>query len=109
VEQGLDLRGKWEGVWCQEGMTSEVKFADNTLTLILGYVPLPASAWSFIDESKGKLRINVKGESPMLGIYQIELDRVLICYCADGKNRPRTLQATGSQFLLILRRVKPRK
>jgi hypothetical protein len=47
-----------------------------------------------------------KEKSPMLGIYQLEGERLTICYRESGLERPTKFD-NEEQWLLILRRQKP--
>jgi hypothetical protein len=111
VEQGLDLRGQWEGVWYWPcGMNDNMTLCRGTLTLgACG--PLRTS--NIVDEGGGLCRLSAHGWV-MPGIYQQQSDRVIICFRRmysreDKDKRPTSFQRTSEQHLLILHRVKPAK
>lgn len=44
----------------------------------------------------------------ILGIYRWDSDRLVACFAGPGR-RPTSFRAGDEQYLLILRRVRPRK
>jgi hypothetical protein len=97
VEQGLDLRGRWEGTYIagigQGGLMSrEGIFGLDDLT----------------DEGGGKLSSG-RGKNRRLGIYRQDDDNLIFCIREAGKGRPTSFVPSEDQTLYILNRVKPRK
>ena len=116
IEQGLDLRGRWEGflfmgdkrkpwevaiVIGSEKKQGVASF-DLRLLLLLGRV---------VDEGKGRFRASDKYAvlEDILGIYQQDGDRLMICYRDASKGWPTSFLSCKDQSLVILHRVKPAK
>jgi hypothetical protein len=113
MEQGLDLRGEWEGTW--RLADGPLYYATIDRKLLFGY-PDPDEAGiilyvdSFIDEGNGRFQIRPKDDdSCWLGIYEQSNDRVRMCFVEEGKQRPTAFSGGNGQHLLILHRVKPGK
>ena len=114
IEQRLDLRGEWEGTW-QDATTGKggVKakaemLADDfycakepNLTFFRGFAEP-------YDEGAGKMRFELEA-GDMLGIYQQDGDRVILCLGEVSGTRPDSFQVRKRRILLILHRVKPRR
>jgi hypothetical protein len=105
VEQGLDLRGEWEGTWDNHGgKTMRVKLTEDKIHMNTGAVIISVKN-SIIDEGNGKLHYE-----GVLGLYQQDGERLLICLGFPGTNqRPKSFQKDEWKNLLILHRVKPGK
>jgi hypothetical protein len=115
VEQGLDLRGKWKGVWKSDKAEYEVnQLGEGWSWGSWSYQRLPKDAPCLIlipdiaDEGESKLRLTWVGD-PCVGIYKQDGDRLTICFCDARKSRPTSFRAGNGQELLILHRVKPGK
>jgi hypothetical protein len=113
MEQGLDLRGRWEGTFqaWQGGVSGEAQVSNGKIHLRLLTVPCGAGRvyekkWQCTDEGEGKLLLF---ESKRPGIYRQHGDHIIICFRASEKGRPAAFQAEDDQYLLILHRVKSRK
>jgi hypothetical protein len=109
TEQGLDLRGRWEGVYinADEGMM-EARLLDGGIGLATG------EGGSFVksifsDEGGGKVRFILNDAAKYLGIYEQQGDRVVICFRFADDGWPSSIRIAQGQHLLILHRVKPRK
>jgi hypothetical protein len=106
VEQGLDLRGEWEGTWYWPcGLNDPMQLSRGTMTLASGG---RGSTSVIADEGGGRCRFSIIHRL-MLGIYEQDPDRVIICFREGGEERPVSFERTAEQHLLILHRVKPGK
>jgi hypothetical protein len=112
MEQGLDLRGEWEGVWKSD--TDEYEVHQIGGKGAWSYRRLPRGKRGPIyltpdvaDEGKGRLRL--MWGVPCLGIYEQDGDCVTICFRDARKGRPTSFRAGDGQHLLIIHRVKPHK
>jgi hypothetical protein len=108
TEQGLDLRGEWEGVLVWLGRARPVVLSGETLWWRRkGSVEL----WSIdcmIDEGGGKFRFKWVAY-PTHGIYERRPDTILMCYGSMSEGRPSAFEVGKNRELLILHRVKPRR
>lgn len=109
VEQGLDLRGEWEGI-IPSRIPARIKrielIGDQFRQYIADkYVP---SHIVFTDEGTGRLRVRRKNDD-YLGIYRWEGDHIFICVRHAPRGRPTEFKQGEDRFLFILHRVKPRK
>jgi hypothetical protein len=109
MEQGLDLSGRWEGVYinADEGMM-EARLRDGGIGLATG------EGGSFIksiftDEGGGSVRFILNDAAPYLGIYEQQEDDIVICFRFTDDGRPTSIRVADGPYLLILHRVKPRK
>jgi hypothetical protein len=113
VEQALDLRGEWEGNWrLADGplyyATIDGQFIFGAVAPGEGGILFRVS--SFIDEGKGRFRIQPKDDDRRwLGIYEQGDDHVRMCFGEEGKLRPTVFRGGNGQHLIILHRVKSRK
>ncbi len=106
IEQGLDLRGQWEGrLGIEPGSTPVASYKDGRLTVIRPDGPCSV-AMKVIDEGGGKCRCRLAGQE-VLGIYQWQGEQLVLCIGRHEK-RPATFQIEDG-LLLILHRVKPSK
>jgi hypothetical protein len=109
MEQGLDLRGKWESI-CLAGdnllFWAEVTAGDITLSTPDGTM---TNIWKVTDEGKGRLSVKYHRTPPVVGIYSRTDGHLLICEADLGKERPTSFKVVNGQTLYILHRVKPRK
>ena len=61
-----------------------------------------------VDEAASPQTMDIVGrEGPnagrtMLAIYELDADRLTVCYDLDGKERPSEMQAQGDQLLLSI-------
>jgi hypothetical protein len=115
VEQGLDLRGKWEGhlrsAWGKT-LTArlEAQGAGCGGTLFLKAHGREEEGFRLdrvTDEGGGRLRL--EREIALLGIYKWQGDQLVICFRMERAGRPTSFQAGDGKDLLILHRVKPGK
>ena len=111
VEQGLDLRGEWEGLlWKEQGDFIWVGYRDLVGVKGLSYREGELDyrrRFNVVDEGNGMLRATL-GRVERLGIYQRQSDRVIICLRDAENGRPTSFKGGDGQSLLILHRVKPR-
>jgi hypothetical protein len=110
MEQGLDLSGKWEGILLfEDGTVHLAKLANNFLETFnnKGHSVM-GCGWAHLDEGGGRCKFRLVGKH-YYGIYKQEANRVTISICFDGKGYPTSFNGGDNQWLLILRRVKPRK
>jgi uncharacterized protein (TIGR03067 family) len=117
VEQRLDLRGEWEGVFVdrdgkeQHGKLGGAFFQTENAWVLLGTIK---------DEGNGKFRFSVPDcpawfDEP--GIYRQDGGRLTLCWHNPSiwhkewgsKPRPSRFKWGDDQCLLILHRVKPGK
>jgi hypothetical protein len=116
AEQGLDMRGEWEGIWRHNpslGASAHMPvvhayFKDDAIHVGGRAKGVP---FRIVDEGGGKCRVTVVGEPrPAVwhGIYRYEGNRLLLCWGLRGV-RPLTLEPGRGEILLTLRRVKPGK
>jgi hypothetical protein len=105
MEQGLDMRGEWEGTWDNHvGKMMRVKLTQDTIHMDTGAVIISVKN-SIIDEGNGKL--SYEG---VLGLYQQDGERLLICIGFPETNqRPNSFRKDEWKNLFILHRVKPGK
>ena len=112
VEQGLDLRGEWEGLlWKEQGDFIWVGYRDLVGVKGLSYREgelVYRRRFNVVDEGNGMLRATL-GRMERLGIYQRQSDRLIICLRDAENGRPTSFKGGNGQHLLILHRVKPRK
>jgi uncharacterized protein (TIGR03067 family) len=59
----------------------------------------PAQVTAMVTEGQGK-------GSTMLGIYEVSGDTMKVCFDPQGKERPSSFSAKGSQFSAVIQRVK---
>jgi len=106
IEQGLDLRGEWEGT-LDNGRKAKTMSVHLSGTRIRFTNDDESVSYDhrIVDEGKNKLRFNDK----LPGIYRQDGARLNICYRCDGKGRPTSFRGGDGQVLLSLHRVKPRK
>jgi hypothetical protein len=115
MEQGLDLRGEWEGIWWHGSDCAGVaEWSDGMIMGRFGDSPCFLFLflnWCFIkDEGDGRcLYENFPGDRDRLGIYEQDADRLVICIGRTDKRRPSSFTTGDDRHLLILHRVKPRK
>lgn len=105
--QGLDLSGKWEGVWMENpnGETAPFGYKDGSI-YFSARTHFPAK---IVDDGKGRLHFT-QGWEGYIGIYQQDRSRLTICYCDKRYGRPTSFRiGDGKHQLIILHRVKPRK
>jgi hypothetical protein len=117
VEQGLDLRGEWEGthqrplgkpVAVRLRHTSHLGWVLRATHRIGGKNVVELRPLGTVtDEGKGCLKIG--NGNTLLGIYKWDGESLLICYRSVEVSRPTSFHARDDQTLLILRRVKPGK
>jgi hypothetical protein len=105
MEQGLDLRGEWEGVYCYEGYAPSDFWLDGRSVGPRGEIS--TSPFELVDEGEGRLRLTWADR--YLGIYRQEGDQLMICFRNVEEGRPTSFRTGDGQTLLILHRVKPRK
>jgi hypothetical protein len=108
---GLDLRGKWQGIWV-DGIgreweaTAENGHVSGERPEFVNFI----HAKHISDEGSGRVRILYpRVEPPALGIYQWRDDCLIICFREERLGRPVAFQGGNGQDLIILRRVKPAK
>jgi hypothetical protein len=111
VEQGLDLRGEWEGTSpCPPKSDCVVRFVKNKLNI---YDPSTKCSIGFtvIDEGGGRLRLPLTRVRGLLGIYRYQdHDHLHICFSANETgHRPTSFHVGNDRMYLILHRVKPAK
>lgn len=114
--QPLDLSGEWEGVWWfhTDGQL-QVHSRDSRLVGVRkpganNWVGSAIDTCDFIDEGHGRLRGTWDlTNSEIRGIYRQDRDRLILCFSQTPRLRPTSFQVGGTQHLLILHRVKPRK
>jgi hypothetical protein len=111
MEEGLDLRGRWEGIWHLKShrvRSVEVWPVDGWLE-----IHAKDDDWFHMvkprDEGSGRASLNFNDVAVFPGIYRQDGDHIIICYREDGNRRPSSFRAGDGQELLILHRVKPRK
>jgi hypothetical protein len=105
VEQGLDLRGRWEGVYCYEGYAPSDFWLDARDAGPRGGIS--TSPFELVDEGEGRLRLTWADR--YLGIYRQEGDQLMLCFGNVEEGRPTSFRTGNGQWLLILHRVKPRQ
>jgi hypothetical protein len=116
MEQGLDLRGDWEGT-CKtsDGTDWEAQLHFPRFSTRRGHLTLTAGgalnfqAVTLTDEGAGRLRITWSDGVIFPGIYEQQDDRAVICFSRAERGYPTEFRGGDGQHLLILRRVKPRK
>ena len=101
MEQGLDLRGKWDVSYFYSDGTSEVWHDTDGLFLM--------EAYGIQDEGKGRLQMMPLVSLAYPGIYRQEHDHIAMCFRVPGEGQPTDFSVDEGQIVLILRRVKPRK
>jgi hypothetical protein len=102
MEQGLDLRGEWEGEWrIAAGGVRQFELSN-------GRMSIPDILFQIRCQDGNRLRIQWD-EDFYLGIYQRCDDRVLICLRDANYGLPTSFGLDERQIILILRRVKPRE
>jgi hypothetical protein len=107
TEQGLDLRGEWEGVLCDKwGGFCPVRM---TTEVLVGQYSSNSGAYIRIltdvrDEGGGKF--SMKG---WRGIYRQDGPHLSFCFRGDSLGHPTDFRGGNGQTLAILHRVKPRK
>jgi hypothetical protein len=94
VQQGLDIRGRWEGT-C-------IGIEQGRVISLEGIFCLD----DLIDEGGGSLSSRL-GMNRGLGIYRQDGDYLI--FCESGKGRPTSFVPSDDKTLYILHRVKPRK
>jgi hypothetical protein len=107
----LDLSGEWEGSWHDAStpkgglkMRAELLAGDfycakePNLLFFRGFAEAH-------DEGAGKMRFDPEA-GDMLGIYQQDGDRVILCIGVANGPRPDSFQVREGRILLILHRVK---
>lgn len=108
MEQGLDLRSEWEGRWQHsDGKFYQVEGNHGLLEGCTDNEGLAIPTNCLVDEGEGRLRITCL--RPRFGIYEVNGDRLTICWDETGRRRPTSFRAGDGQHLLILHRVKLRK
>jgi hypothetical protein len=106
MRQVLDLRATWEGtLHSTDGNVYEIHLTRDRCRWELKNKVVEYDN-PFRDDGGGRLHLH-NCLRPVLGIYHQESDRLTICL--GYGHRPTTFQATDSQSLLILHRVKLRK
>jgi hypothetical protein len=109
VEQGLDLRGEWEGTWRNPGWPGEaddlIYLSGTKFSISVKGSPFISFYHTIVDEGDNKLRFS----EGLAGIYRQDGGRITICLRAADKGRPTDFQAGNGQHLITLHRVKPRK
>jgi hypothetical protein len=111
VEQRLDLRGRWEGVWLDEAGREWEATSENGAVFgdTLAFVRF-IRARDVADEGAGRVRVFYpRVGSPALGIYQVRGDCFLICFREARLGRPTAFRGGDGQNLITLRRVRPGK
>lgn len=110
MEQGLDLRGEWEG-WLDNGagLIYTANLKENRLVARRGVGSIQFPRFLVKEDGKGTIQVTLGSGRVIKGIFRYEGDGVLICIRPDGNGRPKSFQADDNQFLVILHRVKPRK
>ncbi len=108
MEQGLDLSGKWEGIYPHPLSESRVGLTDGRFVELVNNLSLFLSE-RVIDEGKGRLRVRMCWDADFVGIYRQEGNNLTICcrYACEGY--PTSFQIGKHQVLYLLHRVKPAK
>ena len=113
MEQGLDLRGEWEGVWWNASHEAgQVEWTrDGWITGKFSYNRFQYLHCDMIrDEGAGQFRYErFDGDREVFGIYRQDGDRLVLCIGRTGAGRPASFTPDDHRCLLILPRVKPRK
>lgn len=107
MEQGLDLRGEWEGALSDNTGITKTTVRRTSLVLHLDR-GLTSLSWEVEDEGQGKLRMRFNG-ARYLGIYHQEGDRLIICFGCPNGPRATSLRTEHYQHLFTLHRVRPSK
>jgi hypothetical protein len=108
TEQGLDLRGEWEGTYQDKAKRAlHAHLSDAKLRLWNENISVEIQ-FPIVDEGGGKFRYN-RAARTMLGIYKQERDCVTFCFRLAFQTRPASFSPGNGQCLLILHRVKPGK
>jgi hypothetical protein len=112
--QPLDLSGEWEGT-LQDATTPKggIKMKAKMLAEDFYYSKEPDLRFyrglaEVYDEGAGRMRFEPEA-GKILGIYQQDGDRVIMCIGDANGNRPDSFRIGKGQQLLILHRVKSRK
>jgi hypothetical protein len=114
MEQGLDLRGKWEGYLFQSARKPcRVWLQGTELRELLKDGEYVTHKIEFTDAGQGAVNITlaVRGIETISyrGVYKHEDARLLIRFSQSGVPGRTSFQAGTRQCLLFLCRVKPRK
>jgi hypothetical protein len=112
MEQGLDLRGRWEGSWQEHGRSAPVRVqmaVENGCVRLIAIPFRGLSRVEVVNEGEGRVRLEWFSKA-FLGIYQQKGDRVVLCLrLASRGGYPASFVARDDQELFILHRVKPRE
>jgi hypothetical protein len=108
VEQGLDLRGDWEGTIIYKDNRTDCVTLAHCRLIVWSWSSVDLRSWKMREEGRGKFRV-VFDLRDYLGIYEWRGDTVVLCIRPMSKGRPMSFQAGDGRTLLILHRVKPRK
>lgn len=101
MEQGLDLRGKWEGV---KLFHREWPTTIHSGKIAQPGVPPRMTSWEYTDEGKGKFRAKIDGVA-FVGIYEGRGSELILCLRHHKGGRPTCFQPGNGQHLFILHRV----
>lgn len=119
IDQGLDLRGQWTGVWCLgkdnilvaslwSGIARENKGDVYQLRGIGNKFELLCRFESLVDEGSGKCHFHSSYNGKhYLGIYRREGEKIILCFQEVRYGRPRIFRVSEFSELLVLRRVTP--
>jgi hypothetical protein len=117
MEERLDLRGVWEGVYQRKGKSAPVRLLPaQELDRELGPLVQISCARGCVetfnlgtvtDEGNGRLKFH-NGRF-LLGIYKWDENLLFICCRDTDESRPTSVHGRDDQVLLILHRVKPGK
>jgi hypothetical protein len=99
----LELRGRWEGLWLREGEAADgAIYHDGRLTLPM--TPAWKARLTLTDEGRGRCRVRL-GDVEMLGIYQRQAERIVLCWRGADRGRPTRFVDEDCADVVILRRV----
>lgn len=109
VKQGLDLRGRWEGLWVTDHWTYRVELNEMVMKPSADDVEPchDIELTKLIDEGQGQLSFRI-GQYDVHGIYKWDGDCFLVCFSPPSCPRPTSF-TDRQDDLFILHRVKPGK
>jgi hypothetical protein len=110
----LNLRGNWKGdcrladgqfetaySWFKQGGVIMFEGSDS----FAGSLPVD----SFLDAGGGRFSLRPKDGPGYLGIFRQDGNLAVLCFRPTAEGYPTSFRGGDGQYLLTLRRVKPRK